>query len=210
MKALVVVDVQNDFCPGGKLAVPNGDEIVSVINKLIQEGNFNYLISSRDRHPANTKHFEKWPVHCVEDTEGANYHPALDSSRFDYELLKGLSEEDDGYSAFETTHIEKHTPTGSFVEALSDSEEYTYDLLSILDDAGVYEVYIVGLALDYCVKATALDSAWYGFKTYLITDATRAVNLQPNDGLTSLQELEANNVELITSQFYLKQQLQDI
>lgn len=147
MKALLIVDLQNDFCPGGKLAVPDGDRIVPVVNQLMEK--FDLVLASKDWHPVESVHFEKWPVHCVENTEGAELHPELKADRIDKIFLKGTESKDDGYSAFEATN--------------SNLEKY-------LKDKGVKELYIVGLATEYCVKSTAMDALNKGFRVYIVEE----------------------------------------
>ncbi len=135
MKALLIVDVQNDFCSGGTLAVPDGEKVVPVINKLMER--FDIIIASKDWHPERTKHFDKWPVHCVQNTFGAAFHPQLDDEKIQEVFLKGTGSEDDGYSAFEATSI---------------------DLEQFLHDHKIDDLYISGLATDYCVLSSALDA----------------------------------------------------
>src|SRR5277367_3833051 len=131
MKALLIVDVQNDFCPGGTLAVPEGDKVVPVINQLMDQ--FPIVVASKDWHPKDTVHFQKWPPHCVQGTKGAEFHPGLDASKVQKIFLKGNHNKDDGYSAFEATND---------------------NLAAFLKKKEVTDLYIVGLATDYCVKAT--------------------------------------------------------
>lgn len=176
-KALLIVDVQNDFCPGGALAVKNGDRVVPVINRLMDK--FDQVISSQDWHPQKTVHFEKWPPHCIADTEGAEYHPALNSDRIGLRLFKGTENRDDGYSAFEATNT---------------------SLSEYLHAEGIKTLYICGLTTDYCVKATALDALRVGFHTYVVTDAVAGVNLQPGDDSKALQELYAAGCMLLESE----------
>lgn len=156
--ALIVVDVQNDFCPGGALAVPNGEEVVPVINREIETGAFDYVYASRDWHPEDTEHFDKWPVHCVRGTTGAEFHPDLNLPKNVIVVTKGESRRDDGYSAFEG-----RTHNG-------------YSLIDSLVNRHVQFVYVVGLATDYCVKATVLDSLKHGFDTFVIPDAVRGLD----------------------------------
>ena len=180
MKVLLIVDVQNDFCPGGSLAVTEGDAVVPVINSIMNR--FDFVIASRDWHPPETIHFEKWPVHCVRHTPGAAFHPDLDTSRINQEVVKGTANRNDGYSAFEATNL--------------DLEQY-------LKKAGTNSLHVCGLATDYCVKSTALDALRAGFKTYLITDACRAVNLAPGDGEAALKTLRRAGCHLVMSEDYL-------
>jgi len=176
MKALLVVDVQSDFCPGGALAVPAGDNVVAIINALMQK--FDLVFASKDWHPADSVHFKKWPPHCVQNTKGAEFHPQLSADQIDQVFLKGTKNKDDGYSAFEAT---------------SD------DLERVLKANDVGEIYVAGLATDYCVRASALDAVQKGFRTYVITDAVAAVNVKPEDGARALEEMRKSGVHLITS-----------
>jgi len=176
MKALLVVDVQNDFCPGGALAVADGDKIIPVVNRLMDK--FSLVIASRDDHPGDSRHFEIWPAHCVHGTKGADYHSDLNTARIGQELLKGTGRGDDGYSAFEATNI--------------DLEEY-------LKDHGVDELYVTGLATDYCVKASAIDAATKGIKTFLVEDAVKGVEAGQGDIKRAIQEMKNSGVRLISS-----------
>lgn len=175
-RALLIVDVQKDFCPGGALGVKDGDRVVPVINRLMKR--FDLVISSQDWHPRETIHFEKWPPHCIAGTEGAAYHPALDSNRIDLRLLKGTENRDDGYSAFEATNV---------------------SLSAFLQEHDIQALYVCGLTTDYCVKATALDALREGFHTCVVTDAIAAVNLQPGDERKALNELYAAGCMLLDS-----------
>src|SRR4030042_1429495 len=143
MRALLIVDVQNDFCPGGALPVPQGDEVVPVINRLMDA--FPLIVASKDWHPKDSVHFNQWPHHCVQGTSGAEFHPGLDAGKIHQVFLKGTRNQDDGYSAYEATNL---------------------DLGGFLRQKGVEELVVTGLATDYCVKASALDSVAKGFKTY--------------------------------------------
>ena len=175
MEALIVVDVQNDFCPGGALAVPEADEIIDAVNRLAAEAPL--VIATRDWHPPDHSSFAAeggggWPVHCVRDTPGAELHPDL-RARIDAIIDKGQAREDDGYSGFAGTTLE-----------------------GLLRDRGVETVDVVGLALDYCVKATALDAREAGFGVVVHRDATRAVEVEPGDGERAVEELRAAGVEV--------------
>ena len=174
IKALLIVDVQNDFCPGGALAVTDGDQVVPVINQLIDQ--FDVVCASKDWHPNQTIHFDRWPVHCVANTPGADFHPQLNQDPIDQILFKGTSNRDDGYSAFEATNI---------------------NLTQWLKQKGVEELTIVGLATDYCVKASALDAVDQGFQVVVKQEAIRAVNLLPNDGNKALNEMKQAGVEIV-------------
>jgi nicotinamidase/pyrazinamidase len=180
-QALIVVDVQNDFCPGGTLAVPHGDEVVAPLNKLIDKflERGDPVFKSRDWHPRSTKHFSAyggtWPVHCVQNTKGAQFHPALrDDPRIKI-VSKGLGETD-GYSAFEET-----------------------DLGSQLHNAGVQELIVGGLATDYCVKNTVLDALGQGFKVKALENAMRPVELQPGDGERAIEDMRAAGAEIVST-----------
>lgn len=180
-RALIVVDVQNDFCPGGTLAVPHGDEVVGPLNKLIAEflERGEPVFKSRDWHLPHTKHFQAyggaWPVHCVQETSGAEFHPdLLDDSRI-HIISKGLGDQD-CYSAFDGT-----------------------DLNAQLQRLGVAEVWIGGLATDYCVKQTVLDALQEGFAVKAIEDAMRAVELKPGDGERAINEMRTAGAEFISA-----------
>ena len=167
MKALLIVDLQNDFCPNGALPAPDGDRIVPVINKLMDK--FDYVLASKDWHPTKTVHFEKWPVHCVHDTPGAEFHPDLDTSKIDIILLKGTDNKDDGYSAFEATNE---------------------DVAAYLRQKKISELYVVGLVTEYCVKQTVLDALRNGFKTFLIEDAVQGICKDKNDVPMAIAEMK--------------------
>jgi nicotinamidase/pyrazinamidase len=182
-QALIVVDVQNDFCPGGTLAVAHGDKVVEPLNEQIDEflERGAPVYKSRDWHPATTKHFEAyggtWPVHCVQNTKGAEFHPALRDDPRITVVSKGLGDTD-CYSAFDET-----------------------DLVSQLREQGVKEVVVGGLATDYCVKNTVLDALKHGFKVKLLENATRAVDLQPGDGDRAIEEMRAAGAEIVSTDY---------
>ena len=178
-RALVLVDVQNDFCPEGALAVERGDEVVEPLNRLAEEflSRGEPVYKSRDWHPPQTKHFTAyggtWPVHCVQNTRGAEFHPALiDDPRIQV-ISKGTGDEDN-YSAFDGT-----------------------DLAERLRREGVGEVWVGGLATDYCVKQTVLDALAEGFRVKAVEEAMRAVNLQPGDSERALEEMRRAGAEII-------------
>ena len=177
-QALIVVDVQNDFCPGGTLAVAHGDEVVAPLNKLIGEflNRGAPVFKSRDWHPAMTKHFAAyggtWPVHCVQGTKGAEFHPGLADDPRIQVVSKGLGEED-SYSAFDGT-----------------------DLASQLRELGAEEVLVGGLATDYCVKNTVLDALKEGFAVTALTSAMRPVDLEPGDGDRAIEAMRAAGAEI--------------
>ncbi len=171
--ALFIVDVQVDFCPGGALPVPDGDKVVPVINDLMNY--FDVILASKDWHPPKTKHFEKWPPHCVAGTPGADFHPELNAMKIQKVFYKGTSENDDGYSAFEATND---------------------DLEDFLKRNGIDHLYITGLATDYCVRATALDALKRGFKVSVVKEAVRGVKLE--DSERALKEIQENGGEVIS------------
>jgi nicotinamidase/pyrazinamidase len=178
-RALIVVDVQNDFCPGGSLAVERGDEVVAPLNRLIREflERGEPVYKSRDWHPAQTKHFAAyggtWPVHCVQNTRGAEFHKdLLDDPRIQI-VSKGTGDEDQ-YSAFDGTNLAED-----------------------LHEEGVKEVLVGGLATDYCVKNTVLDALRAGFRVKAINEAMRAVNLHPGDDARAVEEMRRAGAEII-------------
>ncbi len=177
MRTLLIVDVQNDFCPGGALGAPGTDEVVPVINELMPH--FDLILASKDWHPQETVHFEKWPVHCVHDTEGAEFHPDLKDEKIDKIFYKGTGNKDDGYSAFEATNE---------------------DLAELLKGKGVEELHISGLTTDYCVKHTVLDSLRNGFDTVVIEDAIRPVNANPGDGENAVKEMKAKGARFVKAE----------
>ncbi len=194
-QALIIVDVQNDFCPGGSLAVRGGDEIIQPINDIIREWRWNpdssVIVGSRDWHPEVTTHFAKdnggkgWPVHCVAGTPGAMFHPRLVRSHWWGVFSKGLTDKDD-YSAFDGV--------------LCDNQgRDKFGLESVLNILDVSRVYVCGLATDYCVKATALDAVKKGFDTFLVKDAIRAVDLKVGDGSRAIAEMASAGVKWVES-----------
>jgi nicotinamidase/pyrazinamidase len=198
MKALILVDIQNDFIKDGALAVPEGETIIPLVNDL-QKG-FDLIIATQDWHPRSHGSFADnhegtnpgqvidlnglpqvlWPVHCVQDSSGAEFAPGLDMDKVDKVFVKGTDVGIDSYSGFYDNGHRKST-----------------GLADYLKDKGVKEVYVVGLAADYCVKFTVLDALKEGFKTYLYTNATKGVNLQPDDTDKAFQEMEAAGAKLI-------------
>jgi len=177
-RALIVVDVQNDFCPGGALAVAHGDEVVAPLNNLIEEflERGEPVFKSRDWHPEKTKHFADyggtWPVHCVQNTRGAEFHPELMDDIHIRVISKGLGDED-CYSAFDGTNL-----------ALE------------LRRLGVEEVWVGGLATDYCVKNTVLDALKQGFQVKALKDAMRPVEVNAGDGQRAIEEMQAAGAEI--------------
>jgi len=200
MTALVLVDIQNDFLPGGALAVPEGDQIIPIVNSLLPR--FELIVATQDWHPpghasfaANhpgRKPYEQidldglpqtlWPVHCVQNTGGALFAPGLDTRRVDRVFPKGTDPRIDSYSGlFDNGHRQS---TG---------------LAEWLRERGVSDIDVVGLATDYCVKFTALDAVQEGFRVHLIEDACRGVNLAPDDTGRALDQMRQAGVRVIRS-----------
>jgi nicotinamidase/pyrazinamidase len=183
--ALVVVDVQNDFAdPDGSLYVSDGETIVEEINEeiraAIDAGAF--VAYTQDWHPESTPHFEKdggvWPVHCVEETWGAEFHPDL---TVEGEVVRKGTDGGDGYSGFSVRDPES-------------GEESATRLGAMLEEHGIETVVVVGLAQDYCVKETAIDAASKGYQTILLGDLTRAVEMESGDGDRAVKEMESVGV----------------
>ena len=180
-QALIVVDVQNDFCPGGTLAVPHGDEVIGPLNEQITEflERGDPVYKTRDWHTATTKHFADyggmWPVHCVQNTRGAQFHPALKDDPRITVISKGLGDTD-CYSAFDET-----------------------DLALRLQQQGVEEIVVGGLATDYCVKNTVIDALNRGFKVQALENAMRAVDLQTGDGEQAIEDMRAAGAEIVNT-----------
>jgi nicotinamidase/pyrazinamidase len=200
MKALILVDIQNDFCPGGSLAVPVGDEVVAVANRLAAA--FALVVATQDWHPRDhgsfavnnpgKKPFEvgelagmpqvMWPVHCVQGTVGAEFHPNLDISRIQRVFPKGTDPAIDSYSGFFDNGRRKATGLGDY-----------------LRERNVEEVWVMGLATDYCVKATALDAAALGLRVVLVVDGCRGVELAPGDSTRAIDEMKRAGVRVVDS-----------
>jgi nicotinamidase/pyrazinamidase len=187
---LVVVDVQNDFAdPGGSLYVQGGEQVVPVVNREIQRARQAgaTVVYTQDWHPESTPHFEKdggiWPVHCVQGTWGAEFHPEL---QIEGEVVRKGSGGEDGYSGFT-------------VRDPSSGEEEPTRLEQLLRDQGARRVVVVGLATDYCVKETAIDAAAKGFETVLLLEAVRAVDLEPGDGQRALEDVQRGGVTLASA-----------
>lgn len=199
MNALIVTDVQNDFCPGGALAVPGGDEVVPLINKLCRQ--FKIVIHTQDWHPAGhhsfaSSHKEKkpfdvimayygeqvlWPDHCVQGSRGAAFHPELETDSSQLILRKGFRKKIDSYSAFYENDQLTETGLGGY-----------------LRERNIRTVYVTGLAADFCVKWTVLDSIKKGFETFVVKDAVRGINL---DGSLELawREMQNAGAGIVTS-----------
>jgi nicotinamidase/pyrazinamidase len=186
MAALIVVDVQRDFCPGGALPAPGGDRIIPEVNRAVAEAHARGMIvyASRDWHPPVTTHFREyggpWPPHCVQGTDGAAFHPALALPADVIVISKGEDPEHPGYSAFDG-----HTP----------------DDRTLLDDLrarGIDHLYVCGIATDYCVKETALDARRFGLRVTVLTDAITGIDAQPGDVERALQALADAGVEMMS------------
>lgn len=183
--ALVIVDLQNDFCPGGSLAVPQGDKIVPVVNKLMPL--FLHVMATKDWHPENHCSFKIWPSHCVQDTFGAEFHPDLEAGLIAHIFYKGYLMERDDYSGFKgISLVWTLIDMGVFLEAR-------------LRKLGVGRIFVTGLATDYCVKATVLDGLKLGFEVYVVTDAVAAVNVKKGDGKRALEEMVVAGAKLCKS-----------
>jgi nicotinamidase/pyrazinamidase len=200
MIALLLIDIQNDFCAGGTLAVPDGDAVVPVANALCAR--YELVVATRDWHPASHLSFARnhpgknpyelseldglpqvlWPPHCVQGTAGAEFHPELDVSRVAQVFFKGTDERIDSYSGFFDNGHRKATGLGDY-----------------LKQAGVTGVVVLGLATDYCVKWTALDARQLGFDVQVVVDGCRGVGLNPADVPQALLELRAAGVRLVQS-----------
>jgi nicotinamidase/pyrazinamidase len=173
--AVLIVDVQNDFCPGGALPVAEGDWVVPVLNRWIDAARRGQalIVASRDWHPRNHISFRErggpWPAHCVQDTPGAAFHPDLRLPLDALTVSKATTADKDSYSDFEDT-----------------------DLTEMLRQRGVRRLWVGGLALDYCIRATVLDALAAGFEVHLILDATRPINLNPGDDQRALDEMSAH------------------
>ncbi|HUE86099.1 MAG TPA: isochorismatase family protein [Vicinamibacterales bacterium] len=185
--ALLVVDVQNDFCTNGALAVPGSERVIEAINRHISHAVARGwpVYASRDWHPAQTTHFQQyggqWPVHCVQDSPGARFHPDLHLPDDVMVVTKGDRADEPGYSAFEG-----RTPDGT---ALVDD----------LGRRGIAHLYVGGLATDYCVRASALDALDAGLRVTLLEDAVAGVDLTPGDAARALDELRGRGTELATT-----------
>ena len=192
--ALVIVDVQNDFCPGGALEVYNADEIILVINRYMElfRGKGLPIIASRDWHPRETKHFEKyggiWPEHCVQRSFGAMFRAGLLLPPDTLVFSKGMDPERDDYSA-----LQARNDTGT-------------SMTDFLKKVGIRELYICGLATDYCVRQTALEGLHLGFSITVLVDAVRGVELNPGDSKRALDELEAAGAVLkVVEDLFIKE-----
>lgn len=200
MKALILVDLQNDFCQGGALEVKEGNMVVPIANQLMEQ--FDLVVATQDWHPANHGSFAAnlmwskpgqiveldglqqmlWPIHCVQDSFGALFVKNLNTEKITKVFPKGTDTKIDSYSGFFDNGHRKSTGLSEY-----------------LKDKGVKEVYVLGLATDYCVKFTTLDAITEGFKTYLIEDACRGVNMQEDDSKNAIKEMDEAGASVIHS-----------
>ena len=201
MRAFVIVDVQNDFCPGGALAVKDGEKVIPLINEL--QKNFSLITATQDWHPRDHGSFASthkmkihdkimldgleqilWPDHCVQWTKGAELVESLNKEKIEKIFLKGTDKNIDSYSTFFDNARKRATGLGDY-----------------LKEKSVTEVYLAGLATDYCVKYSALDSVYLGFKTFVFIDACRGVNIMQNDSEKAVEEMKKAGVEIITGKW---------
>lgn len=174
---LLIVDVQNDFCPGGALAVPEGDQIVPVLNQYVQKCRDRQIpiVASRDWHPEKTSHFKAyggiWPPHCIQNTMGAQFHPDLKLPKESVVVSKGMDPDQDSYSVFQA-----FDPEGT-------------PLVDLLRGWGIRHLFVGGLATDYCVRASVLDALQAGFQVTVLKDAVRGVELKPGDSKKAIEEM---------------------
>jgi nicotinamidase/pyrazinamidase len=204
MKALILVDIQNDFVPGGALAVPEGDRVIPVANAL--QPFFEHVIATQDWHPANHGSFAAnhpgkkpgeiidlngleqilWPVHCVQNTQGAEFVPGLNTFRFEKIIQKGTDPGIDSYSGLYDNGHRKATGLDNY-----------------LKQAEIDELFIMGLATDYCVKFTVLDALNLGYRIAVIEDGCRGINLKPDDVDRAFEEMKKRGAAVIQSEFIM-------
>ncbi len=200
MKALIIVDMQNDFMPGGALGVPAADELIPVINRLIPK--FALVVATQDWHPPDHISFASnhpgkkvgdvvsagdieqilWPAHCVRNTHGAELAPSIDKDNFASFFYKGTDKNIDSYSAFFDNARRKSTGLGDFLKS-----------------RGVTDVYLAGVATDYCILYSAMDAVDLGFHVYVIADACRPINLDPHDEQRSFEGMAAKGAKIVMS-----------
>jgi len=197
--ALILVDIQNDFLPGGTLPVPLGYKILPIVNQLVKLP-FDYILASKDWHPEDhlsfaTNHHKApgekiicenleqilWPVHCVQKTHGAEFAKGFDTAKISNIFLKGTAKNIDSYSAFFDNLHKKSTGLAEFLQS--------HD---------VNTVYIAGLATDYCIKYSVIDALHLGFNVFVALDACKGINLQPDDSNTALKQMQEAGAVMIT------------
>jgi len=187
MNALIIVDLQNDFLPGGALAVPHGNEVIPLANELQQR--FELVLATQDWHPPNhgsfaANHIQQilWPVHCVQNTKGAEFAPSFDTSRIAHIFHKGIDPKIDSYSTFFDNAHRRET-----------------GLADYLKKRAINEIYLMGLALDYCVKYSTLDARQLGLNTYVIVDGCRGIELEAGDIERAIDEMKRVGAVLLQS-----------
>jgi len=200
MRTLILVDIQNDFLPGGALAVPRGDEVIPIANEL--QPRFDLVVATQDWHPAGHGSFASshpgrrpgdlaalgglpqvlWPDHCVQGSRGAEFAARLQMNRVEAIFRKGTDPAIDSYSAFFDNAHRKSTGLGDYLKG-----------------RGATEVYVLGIAADYCVKFSALDGRRLGFRMLVVEDGTRGVELQPGDVARAIEQMRAAGVEMVRS-----------
>lgn len=200
MNALIIVDLQNDFLPGGALPVPHGDEVIPLANEL--QRRFELVLATQDWHPPDHGSFAAnhagkkpgdrimldgieqilWPVHCVQKTHGAEFAPSFDTSRVAHVFHKGIDPRIDSYSTFFDNAHRRHT-----------------GLAHYLEKRGINDIYLMGLALDYCVKYSTFDARELGLNTHVILDGCRGINLEPGDIDRALDEMKSVGAILLQS-----------
>lgn len=176
MKALLIIDLQNDFLPGGALPAPGGNQIIPVINRIMNQ--FDLVVASRDWHPDNTTHFERWPPHCIRGTEGADPPDSFQTGEIKKVFLKGTENRDDGYSAFDATSANLH---------------------DYLKKQKINRLFVAGLTIEYCIRETVLDALKYGYQTYVVIDASAGVQAGQNDVAQAIKEMEQAGAHIINS-----------
>ncbi len=200
MSALVIVDIQNDFLPGGSFAVKDGDEILPIINQVLDKP-FDLYLATKDWHPKDHGSFAAvhkkktgdviqldgieqilWPIHCVQDTPGADFSPRLNTRKFEKVFHKGTDKNIDSYSTFFDNEHRKSTGLDTY-----------------LKERGIKNVYLSGLTTEYCIKYSALDARALGFNVYVIIDGCRGINLHPDDAKKAIEEMKKAGVHLIKS-----------
>jgi nicotinamidase/pyrazinamidase len=200
MNALILVDLQNDFLPGGALGVPHGDEVIPLADEL--QSRFDLVVATKDWHPSDHGSFAAnhpgkepgdriildgieqilWPVHCVQNTHGAEFAPAFDTSRIADVFHKGIERNIDSYSTFFDNAHRRHT-----------------GLAHYLEKRRIKDIYLMGLALDYCVKYSALDGRQLGLNAHVILDGCRGIDLEPGDIARALDEMKEAGAVLLKS-----------
>ena len=200
-KALILVDIQNDFCPGGSLAVNDGDKIVPIVNSIIDK--FDNVIATQDWHPESHVSFAAnnpgkkvndvidlngspqvmWPVHCTQNSKGAEFVDSLATEKITKVIKKGTDKNVDSYSGFYDNDHKNSTGLNDY-----------------LKEKNIDEIYVTGLATDYCVKYTVIDALNLGLKVNLVADACRGVNLNPDDSVNAIKDMEKAGANIITSQ----------